>query len=96
MGKGNRKGISLLTGSGGISAQPGGAVARQAVHGKGNDAGTASWARAHALREEGGNGVGGGKAVCGGENRSPVRFRGGFSSVVRFYVDGMVARHEQR
>jgi hypothetical protein len=46
-------------------------------------------------REEGVT-ASGGQAVRGGENRSPVKFRGGSSPVVRFCVDGMVARHEQR
>jgi hypothetical protein len=52
MEKGKRKGISLLTGSGGISAQLG--RARHAAHGMGNGAGTALWAWAHA--SEGGGG----------------------------------------
>jgi hypothetical protein len=47
-------------------------------------------------REEEGNSIGRGKVVHSGENRSPVKFRGGSSPVVRFCVDGMVARHEQR
>jgi hypothetical protein len=82
MEKGKRKGISLLTGPGGILAQLG--RARQAAHGMGNEAGTTSWARAHA--SEGGGGItasgGGGEAVRGGENRSPVKFRGGSLPVV--------------
>jgi hypothetical protein len=53
MEKGKRKGISLLTGPGGILAQLG--RARQAAHGMGNEAGTTSWARAHA--SEGGGGI---------------------------------------
>jgi hypothetical protein len=36
----------------------------------------------------------GGEAVRR-ENRSPVKFHGGSSPVVRFCVDGMVVRHEQ-
>jgi hypothetical protein len=39
---------------------------------------------------------GGGEAVRGDENRSPVKFRDGSSPVVRFCIDGMVARHERR
>jgi hypothetical protein len=37
----------------------------------------------------------GGEAVCGGENRSLLKFHGVFSPVVRFCVDGMVVRHDQ-
>jgi hypothetical protein len=35
------------------------------------------------------------EAVRGGENRSLVKFHGGSSPVVWFFVDGMVVRHEQ-
>jgi hypothetical protein len=101
MEKGKIKGISLLTGPGGDFGPAGArarATARQAAqlaHGNGNGAGKAPWARAH-TSEGGGVTASGGKAVYGGENRLPVKFRGGSSPVVRFCVDGMVERHEQR
>jgi hypothetical protein len=40
--------------------------------------------------------VSGGRRAAAGENRSPVKFRGGSSLVARFCVDGIVVRHEQR
>jgi hypothetical protein len=72
MGKRKREGISLLTGPGGISAQPEHARARprdkrpsQPTEG-GNDAGTAPWVWAHVPARRG-NGVRG--VVTGGCRR---------------------------
>jgi hypothetical protein len=79
----------------GISAQP--ERARVAARQAAQLGPTLRTAQAHALEGGGGNNVGGGgKAVRGDENRSPVKFRGGSSPVVRFCIDRMVARHERR
>jgi hypothetical protein len=79
----------LSAGAGGLAGPP-----------AGDGVGTEPWVRAHVPARRGGDGVsgvtGGKEAVRGGENRSPVKFRDGSSSVTRFCADGVVVRHEQR
>jgi hypothetical protein len=88
-GKRKKKRGFLLTGPGGIF---GPAERRRARAGgpAGHQRGSARGRRCERgptrQREEGGNGVGG-KAVCGDENRSLVKFRGGSSSVTWFCID---------
>jgi hypothetical protein len=95
--KGKIKGISLLTGPGGISAQP------ECARAAGSPAWPASGGRQGrrcvrrpTCQRGGGNGVRGGDEGGGGRtdrSRPPVRFRGGSPSRSRFQVVREVAKH---
>jgi hypothetical protein len=89
MEKEKRKGISLLTGSGGFWPSWGTGARAGRRPSLARQRGMAPWARANAL--EGGGEVttsGGGRAVPGDENRPPMKLRGSSSPVARFCVDG--------
>jgi hypothetical protein len=93
MEKGKRKGISLLTGLGGILAQLGrgrtraraGGLAWPASGGRRGDGAVGAGPRVRGRR--GGNDVRGGRTVRGDENRPSVKFRDSSSPVARFCVD---------
>jgi hypothetical protein len=99
-GKRKKKRNSRLTGPGGISAWSGAGVRRRGQmgpydpRGAGDGAVDGVGAGPRAREGEGRRRQGGRRAVCGGGEPVAGEPDGGSSPVVRFLVDGVVAKHE--